>query len=32
MHGPDEAVSEDLLKESLKIYALALQNLMELKL
>ena len=29
MHGPDEGVSEDLLKQAFSIYARALGNLME---
>ena len=32
MHGPDEGVSEDLLKQSFKIYALTLDKLMQLDL
>lgn len=32
MHGPDEGVSEDLLKQSFKIYALTLEKLMQLDL
>lgn len=32
MHGPDEGVSEDLLKQALKIYALTLEKLMHLDL
>lgn len=32
MHGPDEGVSEDLLKQAFSVYALALGNLMEVKL
>ena len=32
MHGPDEAMSEDLLKQAFKIYALTIQRLMELDL
>lgn len=32
MHGPDEAVHEDLLKEALKIYIFAIERLMELDL
>ncbi len=32
MHGPDEAVSEDSLKQAFKIYALTIQKLMELDL
>lgn len=32
MHGPDEGVSEELLKQSFKIYALTLDKLMELDL
>ncbi len=32
MHGPDEGVSEELLKQSFKIYALTIQKLMELDL
>lgn len=32
MHGPDEGVSEDLLKQSFKIYALTLDKLMALDL
>lgn len=31
MHGPDEGVSEDLLKQSFSIYARALGNLMEVR-
>lgn len=31
MHGPDEAVSEDLLKEAFRIYALTIGKLMQLK-
>lgn len=30
MHGPDEGVSEELLKQSFKIYALTLEKLMQL--
>lgn len=32
MHGPDEGVSEDLLKQAFKIYALTIGKLMELDL
>ncbi len=32
MHGPDEGVSEDLLKQAFKIYALTLDKLMQLDL
>ena len=32
MHGPDEGVSEELLKQSFKIYALTLEKLMQLDL
>ena len=32
MHGPDEAVSEELLKQSFKIYVLTLDKLMKLDL
>lgn len=32
MHGPDEGVSEDLLRQSFKIYALTLEKLMQLDL
>ena len=32
MHGPDEGVSEELLKQSFKIYALTLDKLMQLDL
>lgn len=32
MHGPDEGVSEDLLRQSFKIYALTLDKLMQLDL
>lgn len=32
MHGPDEAVSEELLKQALKIYIYAIERLMELEL
>ena len=32
MHGPDEGISEDQLKKSLRIYILTLQRLMELDL
>ena len=32
MHGPDEGVGEDLLKQAFKIYALTLGKLMELEL
>lgn len=32
MHGPDEGVGEDLLKQSFKIYALTLDKLMQLDL
>lgn len=32
MHGPDEAMSEDVLKQSFKIYLLALHDLMEVEL
>lgn len=32
MHGPDEGISEDLLKSALKIYALTLDKLMRLDL
>lgn len=32
MHGPDEGISEDLLKQSFKIYALTLDKLMQLDL
>ena len=31
MHGDDEGVSEELLKTSLKIYILALRELMDIK-
>lgn len=32
MHGPDEGVSEELLKQSFKIYALTIEKLMQLDL
>lgn len=32
MHGPDEGISEDLLKEAFRIYVLTLDKLMQLDL
>ena len=32
MHGPDEGISEELLKQAFKIYALTLDKLMQLDL
>lgn len=32
MHGPDEGVSEDLLKQAFKIYVLTIEKLMKLDL